>query len=179
MGRPHVVAAIEEGGAGKGAALLDLPCHPGRGWPVNPATGIVYAVGGRWAGKPLGRVGSHGYMVSTHKGRAFLLHRVVWEACVGPIPPRMVINHKNGNKLDNRLTNLEVVTSSQNNQHACDTGLKVCRGVTGPRNWNYRVTPEMKVDVLRRLGQGETMAAIARTYGLSPQTVRRVRDGLR
>jgi len=42
------------------------------------------------------------------------------------------INHKNGNKTDNRAENLEWVTRSRNIQHAFDTGLK--HGVRGDDN---------------------------------------------
>jgi hypothetical protein len=34
------------------------------------------------------------------------------------------INHKNGNKMDNCIKNLEWVSSSQNVKHSYDTGLK-------------------------------------------------------
>jgi hypothetical protein len=45
-------------------------------------------------------------------------HRLVWEAFNGPIPKDMTINHKNGNKKDNRLANLEVVSQAENTEHA-------------------------------------------------------------
>ena len=48
------------------------------------------------------------------------IHRAVWETFVGPIPERMHINHKNLDRADNRLENLEVVTPKQNSQHAAD-----------------------------------------------------------
>lgn len=47
-----------------------------------------------------------------------LAHRMVWEAFKGPIPPLMEINHLNGNKTDNRLCNLELLTRSANLQHS-------------------------------------------------------------
>lgn len=36
----------------------------------------------------------------------------------------LVVNHKDGNKLNNNASNLEWVTSSYNNKHAFDIGLK-------------------------------------------------------
>lgn len=48
------------------------------------------------------------------------VHRLVWEAFNGPIPGRLEINHKNLNRSDNRLENLELVTHQQNVQHAID-----------------------------------------------------------
>lgn len=46
------------------------------------------------------------------------VHRVVWEAFNGPIPGRLEVNHKNLNRSDNRLENLELLTHRENVQHA-------------------------------------------------------------
>jgi len=42
------------------------------------------------------------------------VHRMVWEQFVGPIPPKMEINHINEDKTDNRLENLEMITNEEN-----------------------------------------------------------------
>jgi hypothetical protein len=64
------------------------------------------------------------------------VHRVVWEAFNGPIPDRLEVNHKNLDRSDNRLENLEIVTHQQNIQHAIDTYksqglLRAVKGVKG------------------------------------------------
>ena len=46
------------------------------------------------------------------------VHRVVWEAFNGPIPGRLEVNHKNLDRSDNRLDNLELLTHRENVQHA-------------------------------------------------------------
>ena len=48
------------------------------------------------------------------------VHRAVWEAFNGPILGRLEINHKNLNRSDNRLENLELLTHQENIQHAHD-----------------------------------------------------------
>ena len=48
------------------------------------------------------------------------IHRCVWEAFVGPIEGRMEINHKDLNRSNNQLSNLELVTHQQNLKHAID-----------------------------------------------------------
>lgn len=58
------------------------------------------------------RVGLY-YLGKTHNR---YVHRIVAEAFIGPSNGRE-INHKNGDKTDNRVENLEWVTRSQNNQH--------------------------------------------------------------
>lgn len=47
-------------------------------------------------------------------------HRFVWEQAYGPIPPNHVVHHKNGNKSDNRLENLELLTLSDHAKHHVD-----------------------------------------------------------
>lgn len=50
---------------------------------------------------------AHGYYVSSD-GRGIKLHRYVWEKVHGAIPEGHVVHHKNENKADNRLQNLEL-----------------------------------------------------------------------
>ena len=45
-------------------------------------------------------------------------HRLVWEAFKEPLKPKQQINHLNGKKADNRLSNLESCNHSQNMTHA-------------------------------------------------------------
>jgi hypothetical protein len=47
-------------------------------------------------------------------------HRIVWEAFNGLIPGRMEINHKDLNRSNNNLNNLELTTHQQNVKHAID-----------------------------------------------------------
>src|SRR5574343_1477154 len=56
----------------------------------------------------------------THKR----VHRLVYEAFNGPIPAGLQINHIDGNKKNNAISNLEAVTQSENFKHAFRTGLK-------------------------------------------------------
>ena len=42
------------------------------------------------------------------------VHRAVWESFVGEIPTGLVIDHKNNNKNDNRLVNLQLLTKKHN-----------------------------------------------------------------
>ena len=48
------------------------------------------------------------------KYKNYYVHRLIWEAFNGPIPKGMQINHKDENKRNNCLSNLEMVTPQYN-----------------------------------------------------------------
>lgn len=52
----------------------------------------------------------------TKKRKYILLHRLVWSSFIGEISEELVIDHKNANKKDCRLINLQLITRSQNVQ---------------------------------------------------------------
>lgn len=62
---------------------------------------------------------SSGYMCFT-KDKLYLLHRIVATAwCINPDPDnKKFVNHKDGNKLNNRADNLEWVSKSENELHS-------------------------------------------------------------
>lgn len=51
------------------------------------------------------------------KKKEFLVHRLVVISFLGPIPEGYVVNHLNENKLDNRLSNLEICTQKENSNY--------------------------------------------------------------
>lgn len=52
------------------------------------------------------------------------IHRLVASHFIENIDNKKEVNHKDGDKLNNRVSNLEWVTPSQNIKHSYDTGLK-------------------------------------------------------
>ena len=52
----------------------------------------------------------------------YQFHRFIWEKFVGSIPEDMVVHHKNHNKQDARLNNLELITRGENTTAAYDAG---------------------------------------------------------
>jgi len=80
-----------------------------------------------------GRPDSNGYERVNVRLVDHRLHRLI---CAGFLPnenPSLCVNHKDGNKANNRPENLEWVTPSENQKHAYRTGLrKRMQGVGHP-----------------------------------------------
>lgn len=74
-------------------------------------------------------IDTHGYYyiipyVNKKTYTHYKIHRLVAKYFVDGYKQGLVVNHKDGNKLNNVYTNLEWVTSSENNLHAFRLGLK-------------------------------------------------------
>jgi hypothetical protein len=115
--------------------------------------------------------GERGYMhVTLYRnghGRNFLVHRLVVLAFVGRIPRGKQVNHIDGDKLNNDIQNLEIVTPEQNREHAKRTGL-IVRGEDNPSS---RLT-EKDVQEIRQLrADGVRVRDIANRFDISERTV--------
>lgn len=86
-----------------------------------------------------------------------VVHRIVIVAFRGAIPPKMEVNHKDGDKLNNHVDNLEFVTHRQNMRHA-RTELEALG-----RKLNEADVAEIR----RRLVAGERQRALAERFGVS------------
>lgn len=66
-------------------------------------------------------IGHHGYygvrLFKQGKGKSFMLHRLIASAFLGE-EPNLDVNHKDGNKTNNTIDNLEWCTRSENLNHA-------------------------------------------------------------
>jgi hypothetical protein len=66
----------------------------------------------------LGSLNSYGYRVcGVGAKKVEQVSRLVVEAFIGPIPKNMFVDHINGDRQDNRVENLRIVTRRQNQQN--------------------------------------------------------------
>lgn len=93
----------------------------------------------------------------------YLVHRLVMEAFVGPSSQE--INHKDGDKTNNRLSNLEYCSRVENVHHAVSNGLASVPPGGG------KLTEEMVRQIKRRVLEGERVSRIAPDFGVSPECV--------
>ncbi len=114
-----------------------------------------------------------GYRQISCYGKTFLVHRVVWEAFNGEIPEGLQVNHIDGNKANNNLSNLELVKPAENMRHAVETGLKP--GKLAEANSMAKLTNEQYLEIIHELVNGATNQEIADKYGLHSRYVSLIR----
>lgn len=110
-------------------------------------------------------------------GNTSLLHRIVYQTFVGEIPEGLQINHIDGNKLNNHITNLEAVTASQNVLHAFANGLNSPQ--YGEKNGMHVLKEWEVLEIYQLIRRGFTNSFIGDVYGIHDRYVSLIRHGKR
>jgi len=117
-----------------------------------------------------------GYRTTTlyHIGQPTVkyVHRLVAEAFL----PRKLgkeVNHKDGDKANNNLDNLEWVTSSENQLHATRVLLK---GI-GSKNGYSKLKEEQVLDIKNMLESGMSQTTIGNIFNVSNHAIHRISKG--
>lgn len=108
------------------------------------------------------------------KNKIYSVHRLVAEAFIPNPHNKPYINHKNGVKIDNRVSNLEWCTHSENKKHSFATGLENNIGENHPRS---KFTDEDIRTIKTRLSIGEMGRYIAKDYGVAETTISMIKVG--
>lgn len=141
-----------------------------------------YPVGHVLSNHLLGRNGFGVSLTVNGQRKGKTVARLIAEAFHGlPLPDREV-NHKNGNRLDNRPENLEWVTASENVLHAyrvLHRPLPPLALLKGSQCYNAKLTEEIVAVIRAEIAAGPrgTSAAMARKYGVDKATISVIKQG--
>lgn len=138
-------------------------------WQVNLERGEIYTRKGL-----SNTLGSDGYkrIGSKIKGKyvSYGVHEVI--AYVGGLNllgEGLEVNHINGNKLDNRLVNLEVVTRKENIRHAFRLGLN--RGRKFEEHNRTKLSNKDVLEIKEALKEGVTGVELSKKFRVSRSTI--------
>jgi hypothetical protein len=140
---------------------------------IKPAAGATVGKVICFCRNKVGYINSH--LSIQHKVHVRLTHRLVASAFIGPCPPGKEVNHKDGNKSNNNIDNLEYVTSSENHRHAINIGLQ--RSVNGDRHGMAKLSYEDVLKVIFLLKSGKTQREIANMFGIGQPSVSNINIG--
>jgi hypothetical protein len=99
------------------------------------------------------------------------VHRLVANAFI-PNPDKLKqVNHIDGVKTNNTVSNLEWVSAGQNIKHAWETGLMNAEHLTGSKHFNTKLS-EKQVLSIRKESGNTTIKDIANKYGIGITTTR-------
>lgn len=113
------------------------------------------------------------YVIVLSRKRKFsnhLVHILVAKTFIPNPQNKKEVNHKDGNRFNNRVDNLEWCTARENYDHAIRTGLK---NDSGENNSRAAFTKDQVISMRERYANGERISDIAKDYGFcSEYTVR-------
>jgi hypothetical protein len=120
-----------------------------------------------------------GYLRATlHCGgkmRREQVHRLVARAFIPGFQAFRQINHKNGNKADNRIENLEWVSARQNVLHAWKNGL--CKPNNGENHGCHKISEREGKAALYLLAHGVSGKLVAGAFGLTQGNISSIKRG--
>jgi len=96
--------------------------------------------------------------------KKYLLHRLVASAFCSDFDPKITVNHKDGNKLNNIPSNLEWVTLNENTSHQWRIGLVNLRGENHPIS---KLTEEKVLSIREKLSSNISYSTLAKEFSVS------------
>jgi hypothetical protein len=123
---------------------------------------------------------SHGYpyvcLLREKRKHTLVVHKLVAIAFLGPYPAKKEVNHKDGDRTNAVLSNLEYVTRSGNNLHAYRVlGRKAA--IDSAIKAHSKLKDEQVLEIVQRLKGGETGRALAASFSVDPTQISRIKLG--
>lgn len=143
--------------------------------------GRVLSINGKWKGEKIltpNLQKSTGYYGTTlhwvGKFRNVRIHVLVAEAFLDkPSIPHVCVNHKDGNKLNNHVDNLEWTDKKANCAHAVATGLHNLKGENHPQ----RILTDIQAYAIKYKMIGFNNYQLANIFGVCREQIRDMRNG--
>jgi|SRR5215469_3662062 len=118
----------------------------------------------------------NGYLqVCTYKaGRrhSCLVHHLVARSFLGQCPAGKQLDHLDGDKLNNKASNLEYVSPKENTQRAIRTGRNPC--ILGEKHPKAKLSDAQIVEIRHLSIEGMTQRKIAELFHIGPSHVSRI-----
>ena len=105
-----------------------------------------------------------------NKSHRYSVHRLMLEN-FNPVNgmEKLQVNHIDGNKLNNNLSNLEWVTCQENIDHAIKNNLRA--GING----SAKLTKEQVIEIYKRANSGERNVTLAKEFNVHPDQIGRIK----
>ena len=104
-----------------------------------------------------------------------LVHRLVAKAFIHNAENKREVNHKDGNKHNNSINNLEWVTPKENQQHSVEVNLRKF----GTDLWNGKFNKEQVLEIIRLKKCGISCKKLGNIFGCDATTISAISRGLR
>ena len=102
-----------------------------------------------------------------------LLHRLIADTFIKCVDG-LTVNHIDGNTLNNTITNLEVVTIQENQEHARANGLLA----SGEKHGKCKYSDSLLKSALLEIKQGNSVSITAKKYGINISYLNKVKNGV-